>query len=129
MLPYKAREAVNHIQSTFEAINLKGLGLENARYLNTKELTAGERSNRMLDFLGGFELIDAEMRIFVLEGLGGTGHSMHAFYEANKLNKPNDRTFKLIYNPAIRFKHRLYLDFNCAIKVIKLRDALSEIIA
>jgi hypothetical protein len=34
----------------------------------------------MLDYLGGFELMDSEMRIFVIEGLGGAGHGMHQFY-------------------------------------------------
>lgn len=69
------------------------------------------------------------MRIFVFEGLGGEGNSMNQFYEANKLSRPNDKKFKLIYNPEIRFKHRLYQDFNCAIKKIKLREPLSEIIS
>jgi hypothetical protein len=54
-----------------------GLGLENALYLNTKELTEQEKNNRLLDYMGGFELIDSEMRIFVLEGLGGYGNSMN----------------------------------------------------
>jgi len=39
--------------------------------LNTKELTEEEKKNRRLDFLGGFEMIDNEMRMFIVEGLGG----------------------------------------------------------
>ena len=35
----------------------------------------------------------------------------------------------MIYNPDIRFKNRLYQDFNCAIKKIKLRDTLSYLIS
>ena len=35
----------------------------------------------------------------------------------------------MLYNPDIRFKHRIYMDFNCAIKKIKLRDTLSDTIA
>jgi hypothetical protein len=38
----------------------------------------------MFDFLGGFELIDSEMRLFVIEGLGGEGKSMNLFYKANE---------------------------------------------
>ena len=60
----------------FERINLAGLKLENARYLNTKELNEEERADRTLDFLGGFSLMDSEFRMFVIEGLGGRGHSM-----------------------------------------------------
>jgi len=52
------------------------LGVENATYLNTKELTADERNDRSLDFIGGMCLIDTEMRLYVLEGLGGKGNSI-----------------------------------------------------
>lgn len=77
IVPYKAVQEVKQIQSSFERINLEGLKLDNARYLNTKELSEQERANRMLDYLGGFELMDSEMRIFVIEGLGGNGRSMN----------------------------------------------------
>lgn len=80
IVPYKASQEVKQIQSAFERINLQGLKLDNARYLNTKELSEQERTNRMLDYLGGFELMDSEMRIFVFEGLGGVGRSMNQFY-------------------------------------------------
>jgi hypothetical protein len=80
IIPYKAPDHVKAIQSTFERINCSGLGLENARYLNTKELSTEERDNRRLDFLAGFEIMDSEFRMFVFEGLGGPGHSMDQFY-------------------------------------------------
>ena len=129
ILPYKAKEQVACVQQSFERINLKGLNLENARYLNTKELTQEDRQNRMLNFLGGFEIMDAEMRMFVIEGLGGKGNAMNEFYLANERARPNDKRFKMLYNPEIRFKNRIYLDFECAIKKIKLRDVLSRIMA
>ncbi len=84
------------------------LQLTNARYLNTKELTNDDKVNRSLDFLGGFELIDKEMRMYIIEGLGGPGKSMNQFYLANEREHTNDRRFKMIYNPDIRYKHRLY---------------------
>jgi hypothetical protein len=46
-------------------------------YLNTKEFTEEEKQNRLLDYLGGFEIIDKEMRMFMIEGLGGRGNGMH----------------------------------------------------
>ena len=33
----------------------------------------------------------------------------------------------MLYNPEVRFKNRIYLDFNVMIKKIKLRDALTKI--
>jgi len=34
-----------------------------------------------------------------------------------------------LYNPDIKFKNRIYLDFNVYIKRIKLRNTLTEIMA
>lgn len=72
--------------------------------------------------------MDAEMRVFVFEGLGGDGKAMQKFYLENERVRPNDRHFKMLYNPEIRFKHRMYLDFECVIKKIKLRNKLTDII-
>jgi hypothetical protein len=84
ILPYKSPVEVKQIQASFERINCQGLKLDNSRYLNTKELTEAERANRTLDFLGGFEFMDSEMRMFVIEGLGGPGKGMEQFYLANE---------------------------------------------
>ena len=103
--------------------------MPNARYLSTKELTPEDKLNRRLDFLGGFELIDKEMRFFVFEGLGGPGNCMNKFYLDNEREFPNCKKFKMIYNPDIKFKERIYQDFNCAIKKIKLRDTVTKLIS
>ena len=108
VLPYRSAEKVKQIEHSFEQINMQCLGLQNARYLSTKELTADEKNNRQMDYLGGFELIDKEMRMYVFEGVGGVGKSMHRFYQINEREHSNDRRFKMIFNPEITFKHRLY---------------------
>ena len=127
VLPYRAPEAVKLIESSFENINLEGLGLESARYLNTKELTEEERQDRSLDFLCGFEIMDSEFRMFVVEGLGGPGHAMDKFYKANERSRPNDKKFKMLYNPTVRYKNRMYMDFNAMMKRIRMRDPLTKI--
>ena len=33
----------------------------------------------------------------------------------------------MLYNPEVRFKNRIYLDFNVMIKKIKLSDALTKV--
>ena len=43
IIPYKAGGYVNKIESSFERINLRGLGLLNARYLSTKELSVEDK--------------------------------------------------------------------------------------
>jgi len=65
--------------------------------------------------------------MYVLEGLGGEGRGIHQFYLDNMRERPNDRKYTLLYNPDVRFKNRMYLDFNVAIKKIKLREALTKI--
>mmetsp|Transcript_4970 Transcript_4970/g.3585 ORF Transcript_4970/g.3585 Transcript_4970/m.3585 type:complete len:224 (-) Transcript_4970:291-962(-) len=127
IIPYKSPETVKQIDSSFERINLEGLGFDNVRYLNTKEFSEEERRNRKLDFLGGVCIMDAEMRMYIFEGLGGENKAMNKFYLENERQRPNDKKYKLIYNPEVRFKNRLYLDFNVMIKKIKLRDTISKI--
>ena len=77
-------DTVKQIESSFENINMQLLGFDNVRYLNTKEFTEEERKSRKLDFLGGFELMDAEFRLYIIEGMGGSGKSMEQFYKANE---------------------------------------------
>jgi hypothetical protein len=69
------------------------------------------------------------MRCYILEGLGGLGNCMDEFYRENERETPNNKKFKMLYNPEIKFKDRIYQDFNCAIKKIKLRDTVTSIIA
>ena len=66
------------------------------------------------------------MRLYVIEGLGGAGNSIDLFYRANERQTPNSQKFKMLYNPQIRFKNRAYIDFNCSLKLIKLRTSLSQ---
>lgn len=77
IIPYKAPETVAQIERSFERINMEKLNFDNVRYLNTKEFTEEERKNRRLDFIGGVELIDAENRIYIFEGLGGETRAMN----------------------------------------------------
>jgi hypothetical protein len=92
--------------------------------MSTKAFTEEERKNRRLDFLSGFCLMDSETRMYIFEGLGGEGRGVHQFYLDNMRQRPNDRKYTLLYSPDVRFKNRLYLDFNCSIKKVKLREPL-----
>ena len=130
ILPYEnSAELLKKIYDSIEQINLQGLNLENIRHLNTKEFSDIEKQNRLLDFIGGFELMDSEFRMIVLEGLGGKGHCMNKFYNMNLRAQPNQRRLKLLYNPEVKFKFRLYWNFNASIKRLKLRDTLTKIMS
>lgn len=71
--------------------------------------------------------MDSETRMYIFEGLGGEGRGVHQFYQENIRQRPNDRKYTLLYNPDVRFKNRIYLDFNVAIKKVKLREPLRQI--
>ena len=43
--------------------------------------------------------MDTEFRMFIIEGIGGPDHAMHKFYKANERQRPNDKRFKMLYNP------------------------------
>ena len=66
--------------------------------------------------------------MFVIEGIGGQGNAMDLFYKGLERERPNDKKYKLLYNPSVKFKQRLYLDFNGTLKKIRLRGGLSEIV-
>jgi hypothetical protein len=68
--------------------------------------------------------MDSETRMYFFEGLGGVGRGIHELYSLHMRDRPNDKKYTLLYNPDVKFKNRLYLDFNVAIKKIKLRDPL-----
>ena len=61
------------VQEAFYTINLAAFAITEGgvRSLTTKVLTEEEKKSRTLDYLTGFEIIDAEARMFVFEGLSG----------------------------------------------------------
>ena len=126
VIPYKAPDMVKRINQSFVDINLHLLGLDSPTYLNTRVLTPEEKQDRSMDFLGGFIFIEKECRIYVIEGRGGPGNSIDQFYKVNERQRPNDNRFKMLYNPDIKFKSRLYQQFNCSLKIIKIRGSLTQ---
>jgi hypothetical protein len=48
------------------------------------------------------------MRMYVIEGLGGKGRSMNEFYRLNQRDHQNNSQLKMLYNPTVRYKERLY---------------------
>ena len=74
VLPYRNNQTgpsdlIPSIYRTFQKINMQCLSIPNITLLNIKEFTDEEKSNRLLDYLSGFELIDSEMRLIVMNCL------------------------------------------------------------
>lgn len=52
---------------------------------------------------------------------------MERFYRVNARTRPNDKKFKMLYNPQVRYKNRMYQEFNVSMKRIRMRDPLTKI--
>lgn len=57
------------------------------RALSTYSLSESEKANKNLDFIGGFEIMDDEFRLFVLEGIKSSG--MKQLEEKTRIIEPN----------------------------------------
>jgi len=87
------------------------------RAISTKKLTPEERKNRTFDFLGGFEIIDDDFRLFVIEGL--SAGAMKRLEELIPRSEPNSEIFKILKNSDEVFQERAYLDFDLELKRVK----------
>jgi len=97
-----------------------------ARALAAVELSKEQRSDPNLDILTGFVLIDRKTRIVVIEGLRD-GVAWPKLLDVAGVGKDkNTKRCRILYNPGIGFKHRIYTDFNLCLKQIKLRAASLE---
>ena len=125
---YKNREFLKLLQKTIVDIDLEGLKIENGseRDVRTKKLTAEERLNKGLDYIGGVEFIDKHYRVFILEGVSHLG--MKKLEERIKKTDANSAKFKIMKDPNIVFDHRLYSDFDVDIKKVKLREPLKTLV-
>lgn len=74
-------EFIKTLQDTVNEINLKGIfriqGMNihdgGLRALSSYVLSNNERKNKNLNFIGGFEIMDNDFRVFVLEGISHLG--------------------------------------------------------
>jgi hypothetical protein len=128
IIPYTSVKLATQIQNAFQKINLEGLGIKNGTEtdLNTKALSEVEKANRDLDIITGFELIDYDKRMYVLEGL--SRGAMAKIETLVPMEAPNSPNCTILKNKWVLFQERIYLDFNCQLKKIKLRDTLEEIL-
>lgn len=81
-----------------------------------------EKSSRTLDYLSGFEVLDNDIRVVVLEGL--SAGAMKLLGDKMIREAPNTEVLKILKNPDVLFKERMYTDFNVDIKRIRLRENL-----
>jgi hypothetical protein len=91
--------------------------------LSDDEVDAANKGS--LDILTGFQVVDADWRMLVVEGL--VSGAMATLTRRVGRSFANSDTTKYLYNPEVKFSERLYTKFNICPKDIRLRDPLTAI--
>lgn len=100
------------------------------RALCNAQLTIHDKSSQgSLDILTGFSVLDSQVRIVVMEGLvdGKALTEVHDFLKS--LRNKNNAGVRVLINPNVTFRNRMYANFELELKMIKLNCTLSKILA
>ena len=114
------------LRTLFEEINQKAFNLQSPKEIYTHGLSEEERDNNEIDYISGFQLIDKESRLTIIEGI--TGKAMKKIKEAFPKTQMNNKTYMVFSDSNILFNKRLYSIFDLSLKYIKIRMNLSEIL-
>ena len=123
---YNDSETMKTLKELFETINKEAFNLKSVKETFTKTLTIEEQNNNDIDYISGFQLIDNNLRITILEGI--TGKAMNKVKEKLPKLKMNDNSNKIYSDSRILFNTRIYSKFNLSMKFIKLRENLNTIL-
>ena len=114
------------LKQLFEEINQAAFNLKSVKEIYTKGLTDEERDNNEIDYISGFQLIDKNIRITILEGI--TGKAMKKIKERIPKIQMNNKNYMVFADSGVLFNKRLYSKFDLSLKYIKLRETLSTIL-
>ena len=110
----------------FEEINQKAFNLRSPKEIYTYNLTEEDRDNNEIDYISGFQIIDKESRLTILEGIAGK--AMKKIKETFPKTQMNNKTFKIFSDSNILFNKRIYSKFDLSLKFIKIRMNIPEIL-
>ncbi|CAM9166251.1 unnamed protein product [Chrysoparadoxa australica] len=123
---YSNQGLLQEIMKAMDAINRRALtsiqGSLRAHAFSAKEVEAAEAAE--LDVICGFMLIDEDCRMVVVEGVAGEGKGMEELLHKIQRHSRNCNQYRVLADPHITFKHRLYTAFNADLKKIRLREPL-----
>ena len=114
------------LKQLFEEINQTAFNLKSVKEIYTKGLTEEEKDNNEIDYISGFQLIDKNIRITILEGI--TGKAMKKIKEKLPKTQMNNKNYMIFADSNVLFNKRLYSKFDLSLKYIKLRETLSNIL-
>jgi len=114
------------LKELFETINKEAFKLKSVKEIYTRTLSPEELDDNNIDFISGFQVIDQNLRITILEGI--TGKAINLIKEKLPKLELNTEKRKIFSNSKILFNKRIYSSFNLCLKFIKLRNPLSQIL-
>jgi len=114
------------LKELFETINKEAFKLKSVKEIYTRTLSPEELDDNSIDYISGFQIIDHNLRITILEGI--TGKAMSLIKEKLPKLELNTEKKKIFSNAKILFNNRIYSSFNLCLKFIKLRNPLTQIL-
>ena len=114
------------LKDLFESINQDAFKLKSVKEIYTRTLSPEELDDNEIDYISGFQVIDSNLRITILEGI--TGKAMNLIKEKLPKLELNTEKKKIFANSKILFNKRIYSNFNLCLKFIKLRNPLTNIL-
>lgn len=125
---YQDSKVMQTLKEIFEEINQKAFNLKSVKEIYTRGLSDEEKDNNEIDYISGFQIIDKNLRITIIEGLTGKDKAMKRVKEVLPKYQMNTKTFMVFADENILFNKRIYSTFNLSMKYIKLRDTLQNIL-
>ena len=114
------------IKLLFEEINQKAFNLSSPKEINTHSLSEEERQNNDIDYISGFQLLDNQRRITIIEGIAGK--AMQKIKDAFPRTQMNNETKMIFADSNILYDKKIYSKFDLSLKFIKTRESLNQIL-
>ena len=123
---YYDSEFLEKIKALFETINQKAFNLTSPKEIYTHDLTEEEKKSTDIDYISGFQILDNQKRITIIEGI--SGKALQKVKDTLPKNQMNNETKMIFADSNILFDKRIYSKFNLSLKFIKTRDSLEQIL-
>ncbi|VCW78764.1 unnamed protein product, partial [Gulo gulo] len=114
-------------------INAKALDLEAHPIRNIQQILSAFKmrvkiqERQDLDVLTGFHLLDGKLHLLILEGLADQGLKQLWDSHQSRITRAEQGKHKVLYNSALRFRHRLYADLETVLYQVHLFKPLSQL--
>lgn len=123
---YNDYTSMDIIKSLFEQINKLAFKLNSSKEIYSKELSIDEKQDNSIDYISGFQILDHNIRITIIEGV--SKKSIEIVKASLALQGFPYENKKIYSNRNVLFEERRYSSFGLSLKYIKLRKNLCNIL-